>query len=276
MNLIKTVNLIFFCDDANGEYGLTHPETVDQGFNAFWNGIGIFHDVFEHSHEHNHKYFKDDYAMNVGGEMAAMGAMWYYFDTLGVYNRLGNTYKPPDIVTRDTTEYMIHEAIEDGWCNFGSELRCNVPYQKPVFNATLEDIIASFKINGYRFNKRPNFEDIDYQCSKLYQKSVTRSKIARLHRYGYRMAERLVPYNWKNEEILSEFLDFWEKFGKMNPAEELQHCYKGITFRIYKEKGIIKWTATLNPLYRNEMKSIKLNSESSTRINLEEYMYDYI
>ena len=39
--LVKTVELVFFQDDANGEYGLAHKETYDQnqgnGFNAFWN-----------------------------------------------------------------------------------------------------------------------------------------------------------------------------------------------------------------------------------------------
>src|SRR6185436_1652887 len=88
--LIKEVNLVFFKDDGTGEYGLTHKETYDDnygnGFNAFWNGIGIFHDVFEHSHEFTHKYFRGDYVLNIGGEMTNIDTMRYYYDNNGVHN----------------------------------------------------------------------------------------------------------------------------------------------------------------------------------------------
>jgi hypothetical protein len=44
------VRLEFFQDHADGSYGLAHEKTIsnDTSFNAFWHGIGIFHDVFEH------------------------------------------------------------------------------------------------------------------------------------------------------------------------------------------------------------------------------------
>lgn len=83
------VSLKFFCDDASGEYGLAHDNSIqnDTPFNAFWGGIGIFHDVFEHWFEGKHKYFKDEYAFNVGGEMTAMGAAMYYYYILGIRER---------------------------------------------------------------------------------------------------------------------------------------------------------------------------------------------
>src|SRR5690606_27490276 len=73
--LVREVRLQFFCDPAHGEWGLAHENTIEpqgDGFNAFWSGTtGIFHDVFEHAHEHT-GYFQGPYAMNIGGEIAAM------------------------------------------------------------------------------------------------------------------------------------------------------------------------------------------------------------
>src|SRR4051812_49426606 len=61
--LVRTVDLRFFQDDANGEWGVTHKETCPgngngEEFNAFWDGRGIFHDVFEHAHEFTDKHFR--------------------------------------------------------------------------------------------------------------------------------------------------------------------------------------------------------------------------
>ena len=50
------VTLDFFQDEL-GQYGIAHSNSTDQGFYAFWDGIGIFHDVFEHWFEGKHKYF---------------------------------------------------------------------------------------------------------------------------------------------------------------------------------------------------------------------------
>ena len=84
-NLVRCVRMKFFQDSDNGEWGLTHDDTQsgDECFNAFWSATGIFHDVFEHAHEHS-KYFRGEAALNVGGEMAAMGAMYYFIHRLGL------------------------------------------------------------------------------------------------------------------------------------------------------------------------------------------------
>src|SRR4051794_4205956 len=91
--LIHEVDLRFFQDDATGEHGVSHVDTYNDSenpFNAGWGKVMIFHDVFEHWFEKRHKYFKGDYAMNIAGEMVAMGAMWYFFNELGIDNRLDN------------------------------------------------------------------------------------------------------------------------------------------------------------------------------------------
>lgn len=55
------VRLEFFRDEADGDYGLAHEKTIglNESFNAFWNGIGIFHDVFEYDFDKGVDLFKE-------------------------------------------------------------------------------------------------------------------------------------------------------------------------------------------------------------------------
>lgn len=250
--LIRTVDLVFFQDEATGSYGLAHKETFDQsngsGFNAFWDGIGIFHDVFEHSHEYTNKYFRGDYAMNIGGEMSAMGAMMYYIDTLEVYNRLPERarWRGNGEVMRESTLSDVHEAISSGYCNYGYTLESNVPKQKPVDNGELEYQLHEYakKVKGLPVSD--SYEQ-EKEFGENYKRSVTFRKIADLHRYGYRLAEKLVPQNWDNRATLVTFLEYWNNFCKTNSAEDLQRSFRGITFKVYRdESGFISWKAVLN------------------------------
>ena len=146
---------MFFEDDATGEYGLTHKQTYNHNisFNAFWSGIGIFHDIFEHYHEYS-KYFLGQYAMNIGGEMAAMGHMTYYVEKLGVYNRLkqGYNFRGTEHAAIETTSSMVEEAIQEGYSNYGYTLESNVPKQAPINETDLEYELKDFyKYLFYQF-----------------------------------------------------------------------------------------------------------------------------
>ncbi len=246
--LIKKVGLRFFQDNANGEYGLTHNETIDDdnGFNAFWDGQGLFHDVFEHAHEHTDKHFRGEYAMNIGGEMAAMGAMWYYYDELGMHLRLRGTYRSPGDDMRLSTESMIQEAISHGYTSFGNELLSNVPKQNETNNSELECQIETFSHNVLGFEVKATDES-ERGYAQAYKDSVTSEKIADLHRYGYRMAEKMIPRNYGNGNTLCEFLSFWNNFCKQHKAEDLQNYLRGIEFSIYREGDEISWKAKFIP-----------------------------
>jgi len=272
--LVKKIELTFFQDDANGEWGLTHKDTFDNSygssFNAFWSGMGIFHDIFEHSHEHQNKYFRGDYAMNIGGEMAAMGAMWYYIDQLGVYNRLNNNsiYSPGDIM-RKSTEDMVQETIEYGGGQFGSVLESNVPKQRPTENNELEYQISEYwkKVKG--FNPEKNDTEIEY-C-KQYKNSVSFRKIADLHRYGYRMGERFVPDNYDNQTTLTDFFNVWETFCKNHPAEEMKNNFRDVTFNIYKENDRITWKAIFHSADRFSTKDATITAKNIGHFSIEDY-----
>lgn len=261
MHLIKTVKLKFFLDDASGEWGLTHEDTIDpnNSFNAFWNGIGIFHDVFEHSHEYT-KYFRGDYAMNIGGEMAAMGAMWYYFEVLGMYNRLdtnGYSFRSPGESMRETTLSLVKESVYYGYCNYGSTLESNVPKQRPVDNSELEYQIAEFwrdiKDSHYKDSKE---NEQEMESANEYKQSVSFRKIADLHRYGFRMAARLIPDTDHNRNILTEFMEYWDNLCKDNKAEEMAQMFRGLTIKLYKDGDEISWKGIFHSADTYEIKDV--------------------
>jgi len=276
--LVKKIELTFFQDDANGEWGLTHKDTYDNrygsSFNAFWSGMGIFHDIFEHSHEHQNKYFRGDYAMNIGGEMTAMGAMWYYIDQLGMHNRLNNRsiHAPSDIM-RMSTQDMVHESIEYGGGQYGSVLESNVPKQRPTDNSELEYQISEYwkKVKGFDPEKN---HDEEKEYGYQYKNSVTFRKIADLHRYGYRMAERFVPDNFDNRTTLIDFFDVWENFCKTHPAEEMKNMFSGVTFNIYKENDRITWKAILHTADRFYIANdVTLTAENIGHFSPEDHFY---
>lgn len=249
--LIDKVTLRFFQDDANGEYGVAPVQTFDAHvnydvkFNAFWNGIGIFHDVWEHYFEMKHKYFQEEYGMNVGGEMAAMGHMWYYQNKLGLYNK--RRINPHSIYSdgdnmRETTYSLIQEAIYSGWTSFGSTLESNVPKQKPVDDSELEYQIEKMWKDSKSLRCANSYPE-ENRYAKDYKRSVKFRKIADLHRWGFREAERRVPNTTENHDTLCNFIDFWNDFTKNNEASDLCQLGKDLRFFIYKEDDSVSWKA---------------------------------
>ena len=249
--LINTVKLRLFEDNNTGIYGLAHDNAieVDNPFNAFWDGIGIFHDVFEHWFENVDENFKDQFAFNVGGEMAAMGACVYYYFTLGIYNRLiDNTYYSFIDQCRFTTENDIQESIESGYCRFGYTLESNIKKQSFVDCSDLELMIDEYidQVKKFKVGKSCHHDE-EKEYAINYKKSVTKRKIKDLHRWGFRMAENLIPDNNQNQEILINFIEFWNSFCKQNDAKELSNYFDMLTFEIYKDNDdIVSWEATFN------------------------------
>lgn len=248
--LIHTVELEFFRDPANGEYGVAHRDTIDDdsgGFNAFWGGVGILHDVFEHWFENKHKYFKSNNAQNVGGEIAAMGACYYYAYELGAQCRNSN-YDNKGSIMRSTT-IEIFDAISSGWCPYGHTLECGVPYQEPT-NECFEQFINEYyksilpKKNS-AIRSKVDTDEANY--GREYAKSITLSKVQRLYRWGFRMAERLIPDTSDNCYMLDAFCKYLNIFCKNNPAEDLAIMYKYMTVKLYKDKhGDVSWRIILN------------------------------
>lgn len=274
------VNLIFFQDDANGDFGLTHDNTIDpdNGFNAFWNGIGIFHDVFEHYFEGKNKYFQGDNFLNVGGEMAAMGHAMAYYENIGQHRQFGNSWSNfMDTCTNETIS-MVHEAINDGYIRFGSTLESGVPYQKPVYiyGSDFETVINYNYDNQLKplKTRTPEAEyNDDLQNALMYQKSLKKSKFINLYRYGYKQAYKIMAGDEDfNKNVLREFIEFFDKFTKILNAEELTGMFESIDFNITKVNGKLRWSAELISNYPEEIENFKFNSKKLPHIDSEMFL----
>jgi hypothetical protein len=260
--LIRTVDLRFFQDDANGKWGVTHKETCPgngngEEFNAFWDGRGLFHDVFEHAHEFTDRYFRKwPYVLTTAGETVAMGALLYYIGKCGVNrdpNSKGGYYYTPEQQAVLETCGTHCEIIKSGQGSFAGPLEVCVPNQKDTGDSMLEWAIdehwqkvleAKQKVASEVYKGSPD----ETERAKEFSDSVTEKKIRNLYRYGFHMAEKLAGNSRQNGTILSDFVLFWDDFCKRNSAEELAGFYKGIVFRIYKDaEGIISWVATFEP-----------------------------
>lgn len=244
------VELSLFQDDANGEWGLAHSNAInnsyENSFNAFWSGIGIFHDVFEHYFEDKNKYFLGDYAFNIGGEVAAMGHLAYYWNTFRPQNRRinpNNIYSFEDGII-SSTESEMSEAITYGYWNFGNKLLCNTPKaKKEDYNYYLENIIQEhlYKIKKCTPRKDEYYDDLQFAQQKLYKKSITESKLRSLYTWGWKQAENIIPDTSENLYKIEEFIAYWDKFTKQHKAEDLANYLEKLIFTITPGDDL-KWS----------------------------------
>lgn len=243
------VILKLFEDDATGQFGLAHRNAIDINtpFNAFWDGRGIFHDVFEHYFEDKHKYFTGNGAFNLGGEIAAMGHLAYYVQRVGlgsIRSFNNSRYIDDDVIIR-TTHSDIQEASMYGYTNYGDKLICKVPpqaYRKDEH--MLESMIDEHIARLDDLPVRADYPDeIAYAIN--FRKSVTPEKLRRLYRWGFKQAERLVPYEqrYENYEVLEKFIKYWNNFTKDVNAEALSNYYDLLRFRVKTVNKIVFWQA---------------------------------
>lgn len=244
----RKVLLQFFEDDATGEKGLTHHNTIDLYFNSFWDGKMMFHDVFEHYFEEESIYFRGSYAGNIVGEMAAAGHYAYYFEIFGsefAEKRLyGNSSFRQYHIVRDFTSGMVENGIYDGYSTFGNILRCNLPYQRDTLCYNLESEIDDY-IYNITFQSIKTSDPDDLKRAIEFKKSCKSSYFRRAHRWGFYQAKKMVPEKELdyNKKVVLDFIDYWEKFCKNTSAEEMMSMYKYLEFTIITIKGKTNWKA---------------------------------
>ena len=243
------VKLRFFKDEANGEWGVAHDNAIDnnESFNAFWNGIGIFHDIFEHYFEDVHPYFEGDYAFNIGGEVAAMGHLTYYNEQFRLEERMNtrNSFHTNETAIVSSTCSNMIEAIEYGYFDFGNKLLCNVPKQKSTHSYMLDSIICDhlYQIEQAEPNKeRIVSDENNYKEAVAYKKSITENRIEKLYTWGYLQAQEIAPNTEENKETLRKFIKFWNDFCFIHKAKEVAENFKYIEFEIVKGENL-SWSA---------------------------------
>ncbi len=259
--MIHKIKLRFFEDEATGEWGLAHANSIDreEPFNAFWSHQGIFHDVFEHYFEDVSPYFSGDYAFNVGGEVAAMGHYAYYMYNFYPEKRLFNRqshFNLDDAVIGSTIDEM-RDGIMEGTSRFGLKLMSKVPRQKED-GYDLRHICGIIdehydKVRGYEVGKTdwtPEGED-EYAFGRAYKRSVTRAKLRDLYIWGWKQAEKIAPRNDHNRAVFDKFLDDWNEITNTNFAKELGEVFKYVEFTVVggeEMKWDCKWITHENEI----------------------------
>ncbi len=214
------VKLKLHQDDATGEWGLAHHDTISvrQPFNAFWEPAGIFHDVFEHNHEHS-KYFDGKYAITLWGEVVASGKALAYNDRLGIDNFQYRGTGPARDFTADTIGEVEEYIYELGTDSEHAYMRydmtketCAIPYQEylnpPSLNYTIQNYIDALykQMDKHNIKKSP----------------IWIPGITRCYTYGYKQGSKLIGKDWSQAyDVMQKFLDDWHSICTDYKAEHL-------------------------------------------------------
>lgn len=218
-------------------------EEYNAGFDPFYGGIQMFHDVFEHWFEGLDPHFRGDYSFIVSGEIVAQAACAYYYYVMGVQSR-GNdgTGRFMDALIDETLEWVL-EATNHSNTHYGDELLSCVP-RISISNSYLDNLIDTWWIT-YKAGLNKDSTPV----ARKYAASVTKDKIADLCRYGFYLASKLVPNNTDNYRALTGYLEYWERMSSFCPAESMLPYFTTLTVYVSKKKDIISWTAKLGSYY---------------------------
>jgi len=220
----------------NSSYGVTHPNTIDEQtpFTPFWDGYGIFHDVFEHYFEGKLSYFKDKFKMNIGGEIAAAGHAAYYRWGLNV-----DRFPQRDafLSIRGFTLGAIKETILSGDYDYGDRLESCVPKQECL---NIYDLNCLIDEHMCVIGEAEPDEEGDYmEAGKRYKRSCTENKIINLHYWGWRAAARLVGGGKHNRDKIENFIRVMNNFcGNYRAEDMLDNGYKYMHFTVGNPKDI--------------------------------------
>ncbi len=233
--------------DEHGFYGLLPYGSDDYGFNSFWSGLGIFHDVFEHYFEMENKYFMGDYAFNIGGEIAAMGHLAYYKSHFDVSKRSSRGYIDDQALINTTFDddfFHGHRKYPD----FGDVLMSKVPRVRKSLPYGVDNLINE---HYYRI------KDVRLKTEAIikYKKSFTYSKIKNLYAWGFNRASKIIPRSEENRRFINEFCEYWDNFCKKYDAEDLEYTVRAFIFRIYPGEKT-RWTVKVQLKEHNQLVSM--------------------
>ena len=225
------VQLQFFEDDATGYYGLAHKNSIDSGFNAFFNGIGLFHDIMEHYFEGVHPNFSGKYAFNYGGEIAASGHSAWYIHGLGLLKRWTDLNSFQSIEDTFAKGVGMEDEISSGYTRFGNELLCKC---KNVY--TIHPNYGQFVYYHWDYWQsiidkypEPKGEEHKVLDAMRIRKSLSLRKLEALYGWGYYTAKKLVPMTDHNIDMIKQMYKDLEKFTKYNDPRELSYMFKYFT-----------------------------------------------
>lgn len=226
--------------DQNGIFGVCNKNAVGR-FDAFWDAAGVFHDVFEHYFEGEHKYFSGVNSFTTFGEMCASGHAIAYMD-IGINNfqyRGGSRDYIADTTTAledyalgytDTTEFCISN--------------CVVPKQ----------ILDRASLNYYLNNYRDWYERHADGESPL--KKLNFRHVENCYKLGYKVANKVIGKDRDASfNTLQKFLDEWHGITKLDAEylviEDEDAGIQDFKFTI-TNKGVLKIDCVVLDMMGNE------------------------
>lgn len=269
MHRVHKVRLMFT------ELGILQPECYDDwyGFDPFWNNTDIFHDVFEHWFEFKHKYFMGSRAMCQAGEIAASGATFYYVEGLSLHERIDYLSVSHNEAFINTDASALEEAVRTGIAErFDAIIETDIPYIPEV--EEVDDVLvkAANELIERVLDTEIRAEDPDDRAyAEKVKASMKFSEIIKLYRWGFNMAQKLIPDNMHNRDACADFIHLMDKFTGNNYAYELNQVFEFLDVSVYRDGDNIKIVPALIPLHKNNPK-VFLKDWNCTHI-LEEYRY---
>lgn len=262
---LSEINLKIIYDSSNNKSGLLPEKTLNKefGFDPVWNGEYIFHDVFEHSHEGN-KYFNGKNFLNIGGEMAASGSLYFFLEDLKI-NRFPFTgskttgYRAMKQNSFDLIEEICSTGDRSNFpksisSKYGFNLRSNIPKQNFIASS-LSNIEEDLK-NIILIAKKTYPVIIDTnkrEFARNFKSSLKKNKIMNLHRWGWWNSSTFIVKNLHNMKTLNHFIVFWENFCKNNSPKELHRRFESIKIAFFIDNEKISWNAFLVNSHHEEL-----------------------
>ncbi len=225
------VQLQFFQDDAAGHYGLAHKNSIDNGFNAFFNPIGLFHDIMEHYFEGIHPNFSGKYAFNYGGEIAASGHSAWYIHGLGLSRRWTDLKTWQSMQSAFTRSVGLEDEICCGYTRFGDELLCKCRNIYTVHPNYGQFVYYHWEYWNKLMEDYPEPRDEIENAIRI-RKSLSLRKLEALYGWGYYTAKKLVPMTEHNIQMIERMYEDLEQFTKYNYPQELCGMFKYFTAHI--------------------------------------------
>ena len=268
------VRLKLFEDDADGSFGFADPKTIDRdsSFNAFYGVRQLVHDVFEHYHE-GMEFFNGDAFMNLGGEVAAMGAFIKVYELAGMSVFEGSSAPRNSGIEDMVCDQIIGDLSNifyEGYYRYGDTLVSHVPPQEipeGYYSYNLTSTLTEFENRYVDTMSKPlrksSFYDYeDYEFAVRYKKSVTLKKFNDLLVWGYKNADNLLKTGF---DMLYSFIEFWKGFCYNCPAEDLKFLDVTELIVTWSDKS---WSAEFVRQYPND--NLKFEGDSDPISILEE------
>lgn len=231
MNKVRYEVTLVLHEDDNGTWGLCPKDSVGV-FDAFWGADGVFHDVFEHYFEGQHRYFSGRYMHTIYGEMAASGAA-IALSELGIDNfRYRNSSYSRDFTV--DTWYILDEALQADDDRYeaypiAKEL-CIVPRQKIPYSYNLSTWITEYE---YKLMEV-------YESRTYLKRPVKLSSVRNTYAWGYKQAAKLVTDRKLSYYNLDEFLTQWHSITTADVKElriddEMAYPVRSFQFKVYDD-----------------------------------------